>query len=177
MGWYTLGSAPSEADLKLHEQVTNAHKRQSETEIVTCALKFLQVSESALFLQMDPMALQASGAAKEFPVDIYESIIDIVEGNTRLVFIKSTYKVETGEAECIAVDHVAKPSSSSADTGLGNTCKCSVGLITDDKMTYLQCGSSDCSFDHTEKCDCHVERQNSVPPPISSGHSVWCHTR
>ncbi|KAK4510413.1 uncharacterized protein ATC70_004843 [Mucor velutinosus] len=102
MGWYTLGSSPSEADLKLHEQ-------------------FLQVSESALFLQMDPMALQATGAAKEFPVDIYESIIDIVEGNTRLAFIKSTYKVETGEAECIAVDHVAKPSSSSADTGLGNT--------------------------------------------------------
>ena len=81
------------------------------------------MSESALFLQMDPMALQPAGAAKEFPVDIYESIIDIVEGNTRLVFIKSTYKVETGEAECIAVDHVAKPSSSSADTGLGNTCK------------------------------------------------------
>lgn len=75
---------------------------------------------------MDPMTLQATGAAKEFPVDIYESIIDIVEGNTRLVFIKSTYKVETGEAECIAVDHVAKPSSSSADTGLGNTCKSSV---------------------------------------------------
>ncbi|KAI8643425.1 COP9 signalosome complex subunit 6 [Parasitella parasitica] len=102
MGWYTLGTAPSEADLKLHEQ-------------------FLQVSESALFLQMDPRALQPAGVAKDFPVDIYESVIDIVEGHTRLVFIKSTYKVETGEAECIAVDHVAKPSSSSADTGLGNT--------------------------------------------------------
>ncbi|CEP14864.1 hypothetical protein [Parasitella parasitica] len=102
MGWYTLGAEPSEADLKLHEQ-------------------FLQVSESALFLQMDPRALQPAGAAKEFPVNIYESVIDIVDGHTRLVFIKSAYKVETGEAECIAVDHVAKPSSSSADTGLGNT--------------------------------------------------------
>jgi COP9 signalosome complex subunit 6 len=82
------------------------------------------VSESALFLQMDPAAL-TPGAAKEFPVDIYESIIDIVDEHTRLVFIKSSYKVETGEAERIAVDHVAKPSSSSAENGLGNTCKCS----------------------------------------------------
>jgi COP9 signalosome complex subunit 6 len=79
------------------------------------------VSESALFLQMDPTAL--SGGEREFPVDIYESTIDMVDEHTRLVFIKSSYKVETGEAECIAVDHVAKPSSSSSDTGLGSTCK------------------------------------------------------
>ncbi|GAA5798105.1 COP9 signalosome subunit 6 [Helicostylum pulchrum] len=100
MGWYSLGPKPTESDLKLHEQ-------------------FLQVNDSALFLQMDPNAL--SGGEREFPIDIYESIIDMVDERTRLVFIKSTYKVETGEAECIAVDHVAKPSSSSHDTGLGNT--------------------------------------------------------
>jgi COP9 signalosome complex subunit 6 len=80
------------------------------------------VSESALFLQLDPASL-TPGVAKEFPVDIYESIIDIVDEHTRLVFIKSSYKVETEEAERIAVDHVAKPSSSSAENGLGNTCK------------------------------------------------------
>ncbi|KAG2193353.1 hypothetical protein INT47_001017 [Mucor saturninus] len=100
MGWYSLGTTPTEADLKLHEQ-------------------FLRVNESALFLQMDPNAL--TGGEREFPVDIYESIIDIVDESVRPVFIKSTYKVETGEAECIAVDHVAKPSSSSKDTGLGST--------------------------------------------------------
>ncbi|GAA5810105.1 hypothetical protein MFLAVUS_003524 [Mucor flavus] len=100
MGWYSLGPKPTESELKLHEQ-------------------FLQVNDSALFLQMDPNAL--SGGEREFPIDIYESIIDMVDERTRLVFIKSTYKVETGEAECIAVDHVAKPSSSSHDTGLGNT--------------------------------------------------------
>lgn len=81
------------------------------------------MNESALFLQMDPNAL--TGGEREFPVDIYESIIDIVDERVRPVFIKSTYKVETGEAECIAVDHVAKPSSSSKDTGLGSTCKSS----------------------------------------------------
>lgn len=82
----------------------------------------MEVSESALFLQLDPIVL-SQGGAREFPVNIYESMFDLVEGHTRLVFIKSTYKVETGEAECIAVDHVAKPSTSSTDTGLGNTCK------------------------------------------------------
>ena len=82
------------------------------------------MNESALFLQLDPTAL--TSGARDFPLQVYESIIDMVDGNTRLVFIKSTYKVETGEAECIAVDHVAKPSSSSSDTGLGSTCKSSV---------------------------------------------------
>ncbi|KAI8075409.1 putative COP9 signalosome, subunit CSN6 [Gilbertella persicaria] len=102
MGWYSLGSTPSETDLRLHEQ-------------------FLQLNESALFLQLDPNTLTTSGGVKEFPVDIYESIMDIVNERTRLAFIKADYKVETGEAERIAVDHVAKPSSSSAETGLGST--------------------------------------------------------
>ncbi|KAI8889415.1 COP9 signalosome subunit 6 [Backusella circina FSU 941] len=100
MGWYSLGSKPTEAELKIHEQ-------------------FLQVNESCLFLQMDPSGL--TGGAREFPVTIYESIIDVVEGNMRVVFIKASYKVETEEAERIAVDHVAKPSSSSADSGVGSS--------------------------------------------------------
>lgn len=125
MGWYSLGPKPTESDLKLHEQVkyiTRIKKKGGgEHNELTQSKKFLQVNDSALFLQMDPNAL--SGGEREFPIDIYESIIDMVDERTRLVFIKSTYKVETGEAECIAVDHVAKPSSSSHDTGLGNTRK------------------------------------------------------
>ncbi|KAI8354051.1 maintenance of mitochondrial structure and function-domain-containing protein [Blakeslea trispora] len=102
MGWYSLGSTPTETDLKLHEQ-------------------FLQINESALFLQLDPSSLVNDVGIRDFPVNIYESIVDIVNEHTRLAFIKAAYRVETGEAECIAVDHVAKPSTSSADTGLGNT--------------------------------------------------------
>ncbi|KAI8333210.1 maintenance of mitochondrial structure and function-domain-containing protein [Choanephora cucurbitarum] len=102
MGWYSLGSTPNETDLKLHEQ-------------------FLQINESALFLQLDPSSLVTDSNIRDFPVSIYESIFDIVNERTRLAFIKAAYRVETGEAECIAVDHVAKPSTSSADTGLGNT--------------------------------------------------------
>ncbi|KAI9487392.1 MAG: hypothetical protein EXX96DRAFT_475803 [Benjaminiella poitrasii] len=99
MGWYSIGSVPTEADLQLHEQ-------------------FLKVNESSLFLQMNPIL-----SNREFPIDIYESIIDIHQG--RSVFVKSTYKTETEEAERIAVDHVAKPSSTSTTdtTSLGSTCK------------------------------------------------------
>ncbi|KAI8997505.1 COP9 signalosome subunit 6 [Pilobolus umbonatus] len=101
MGWYTIGSSPTNAELELHEQ-------------------FLQVSESALFLQLDPSAV--GNNAKEFPLEIYESVRDIMDDKkSRLVFIQTRYKVETGEAECIAVDHVAKPSTSSSDGGVGNT--------------------------------------------------------
>lgn len=50
--------------------------------------------------------------------------MDMAEGgHTRLAFIKASYKLETGEAERIAVDHVAKPSSTTSDTSLGNTRK------------------------------------------------------
>ncbi|KAI8388456.1 uncharacterized protein BYT42DRAFT_560151 [Radiomyces spectabilis] len=99
MGWYSLGAFPTEKDLKVHEQ-------------------FLQVNESALFLQMDPVSLAAG--SKEFPVVIYESIMDLDDETPRLMFVKSAYKVETEEAERIAVDHVAKPSTSSAESGVGN---------------------------------------------------------
>ncbi|EIE81004.1 hypothetical protein RO3G_05709 [Rhizopus delemar RA 99-880] len=100
MGWYSIGIQPTELDLKLHEQ-------------------FLGVNESSLFLQMNPAALV--NGTKQFPIEIYEPIMDMVDGNyTRLVFIKTSYKLETGEAERIAIDHVAKPSSTTSDTSLGN---------------------------------------------------------
>lgn len=77
------------------------------------------MNESSLFLQMNPAALV--NGTKQFPIEIYEPMMDMVDGNyTRLVFIKTSYKLETGEAERIAIDHVAKPSSTTSDTSLGN---------------------------------------------------------
>ncbi|KAL0082436.1 maintenance of mitochondrial structure and function-domain-containing protein [Phycomyces blakesleeanus] len=99
MGWYSLGVAPTDSDLKIHEQ-------------------FLPMNESCLFLQMNPTALE--GGAKEFPVSIYESVFDIIDGQTRLGFVKAPYRVETNEAERIAIDQVAKPSTSENEVGLGS---------------------------------------------------------
>ncbi|CAH1767724.1 5663_t:CDS:2 [Entrophospora sp. SA101] len=45
--------------------------------------------------------------SKNLPITVYESIIDIINGQAQTLFIKSQYKIETGEAERIAVDHVA----------------------------------------------------------------------
>jgi COP9 signalosome complex subunit 6 len=85
---------------------------------------------------MDPSGL--TGGAREFPVTIYESTIDVVEGNMRFVFIKAPYKVETEEAERIAVDHVAKPSSSSTDSGIGSSRKVYIESIYIYKTSRLK---------------------------------------
>jgi COP9 signalosome complex subunit 6 len=61
-------------------------------------------NESPLFLQMNPYDIVTS---KNLPITVYESIIDLIDGQAQTMFIKSQYKIETGEAERIAVDHVA----------------------------------------------------------------------
>ncbi|KAI9092192.1 maintenance of mitochondrial structure and function-domain-containing protein [Phlyctochytrium arcticum] len=82
MGWYSTGSNPSAQDVVLHQQVT-------------------EFNESPLFLQLNPVAPANS---KEFPISIYEPNLT---AHAQLTFTKSQYKIETGEAERIAVDHVA----------------------------------------------------------------------
>ncbi|CAG8440894.1 8055_t:CDS:2 [Acaulospora morrowiae] len=85
LGWYTMGSFPTEADIEIHKQM-------------------MEFNESPLFLQMNPFEMVTS---KNLPITVYESIIDIIDGQAHTLFIKSQYKIETGEAERIAVDHVA----------------------------------------------------------------------
>lgn len=62
-------------------------------------------NESPLFLQLDPNEIPTP--ARSLPITLYESIVDIVDNQPQPMFIKASYKVETGEAERIAVDHVA----------------------------------------------------------------------
>ncbi|KAG1517117.1 hypothetical protein G6F53_001620 [Rhizopus delemar] len=70
---------------------------------------------------IQPTELDLKLHEQQFDIEFYEPIMDMVDGNyTRLVFIKTSYKLETGEAERIAIDHVAKPSSTTSDTSLGN---------------------------------------------------------
>jgi len=64
----------------------------------------IEFNDSPLFLQMNPFEMVTS---KNLPITVYESIIDIINGQAQTLFIKSQYKIETGEAERIAVDHVA----------------------------------------------------------------------
>jgi len=45
---------------------------------------------------------------KELPISIYESELHIIDEKPTNLFVKVPYKIETGEAERIAVDHVAR---------------------------------------------------------------------
>lgn len=78
----------------------------------------MKFNESPLFLQMNPFEMVTS---KNLPITVYESIIDIIDGQAHTLFIKSQYKIETGEAERIAVDHVAH--TVLGEGGEGSSCK------------------------------------------------------
>jgi COP9 signalosome complex subunit 6 len=73
--------------------------------------QFTQYNESPVFLKLNPGARHAA----DLPVTVYESVIDLVEGEATMLFVELPYTLATEEAERIGVDHVARMSSS--DTG------------------------------------------------------------
>ncbi|ORX87173.1 COP9 signalosome complex subunit 6-like protein [Basidiobolus meristosporus CBS 931.73] len=94
LGWYSVGSQPSSSDLAIHRQL-------------------MTYNESPLFLQLDPHDLTA---IRNLPITIYETFVDIVDEQAQTLFIQSNYKIETGEAERIAVDHVAHTVNESGES-------------------------------------------------------------
>jgi COP9 signalosome complex subunit 6 len=73
--------------------------------------QLLPYNENPLFLQLSPDSVTHG---KELPVGIYECITEIVNNHSQSLFIRAPYRVETGEAERVAVDHAAKPSGQGA---------------------------------------------------------------
>ena len=64
---------------------------------------------------------------KELPITVYETFVEgVTEGTPRNAFIKSNYKIETAEAERIAVDHVARAAN---DDG-SDSSSCRSGFAT-----------------------------------------------
>ncbi len=90
LGWYTIGGAPNERDIVLHKQICT-------------------INESPVLLKLDPF-----GKHTDLPVSVYESVIDIINGDVTMLFIELEYTLATEEAERIGVDHIAKHSSSNA---------------------------------------------------------------
>lgn len=104
VGWYSIGAAPTPSDLSIHTQL-------------------LAYNESPIFLQLHPDTLQSqsssSGAVSKLPLDMYESIVDIAGGKSETKFIRIAteaggYRVETYEAERIAVETASRVSVASA---------------------------------------------------------------
>ena len=79
---------PIENDIALHKQVCT-------------------INESPVLLKLDPF-----GKHTDLPVYIYESIIDLVNGEVTMLFIGIEFSLATDEAERIGVEHIAKLSSS-----------------------------------------------------------------
>jgi COP9 signalosome complex subunit 6 len=90
LGWYTIGTKPTDKDLILHKQICS-------------------VNESPVLLKLDPF-----GKHTDLPVYIYESIIEVVNQDIKILFIELEYTLATDEAERIGVDHIAKHSSGDA---------------------------------------------------------------
>jgi len=91
LGWYTTGDSTTEADIKVHKQIC-------------------QINESPIMLKLNPQA-----KSSQLPISLYESVIDLVNGEATMLFVELSYTLATEEAERIGVDHVARMSS--ADPG------------------------------------------------------------
>lgn len=87
IGWYTTGDVPTELDIKVHKQIC-------------------EINESPILLKLNPLAKQS-----DLPILLYESVIDLVNGQATMLFVELSYTLATEEAERIGVDHVARMSS------------------------------------------------------------------
>ncbi len=85
LGWYTTGEGPDGSDIHVHKQIC-------------------EINESPVFLKLNPFAR----GAQDLPVSMYESVIDLVNGEATMLFVELGYTLATEEAERIGVDHVAR---------------------------------------------------------------------
>ncbi|KAK4398703.1 COP9 signalosome complex subunita [Sesamum angolense] len=85
LGWYSTGSDAQESDM------------------------LMDINESPVYVLLNP---SINPAQKDLPITIYESELHVIDGIPQLIFVRSSYTIETVEAERISVDHVAhlKPS-------------------------------------------------------------------
>ncbi|KAF7268401.1 COP9 signalosome subunit 6 [Rhynchophorus ferrugineus] len=88
IGWYTTGDTPNNSDIKVHKQIC-------------------EINESPIMLKLNPYDKNID----HLPVCLYESVIDLVNGEATVLFVSLTYTLATEEAERIGVDHVARMSS------------------------------------------------------------------
>nr|CAG4636301.1 EOG090X08T4 [Eubosmina coregoni]SVE69893.1 EOG090X08T4 [Eubosmina coregoni] len=87
LGWYTTGDAPNESDIHVHKQIC-------------------EINESPVILKLNPFTRNS-----DLPVTMYESVIDLVNGEATMLFVELSYTLATEEAERIGVDHVARMAS------------------------------------------------------------------
>eukprot|EP00026_Physarum_polycephalum_P011878 Phypoly_transcript_12126.p1 GENE.Phypoly_transcript_12126~~Phypoly_transcript_12126.p1 ORF type:complete len:283 (+),score=52.41 Phypoly_transcript_12126:62-910(+) len=88
LGWYSTSNGVAVSDLAIHKQ-------------------FLEINESPIYLALDAAAAFQQ-ATKDLPITIFESELHVVQDQPTMLFVKVPYRIQTGEAERIGVDHVAR---------------------------------------------------------------------
>ncbi|XP_018420308.1 PREDICTED: COP9 signalosome complex subunit 6 [Nanorana parkeri] len=116
LGWYTTGGPPEPSDIHIHKQVC-------------------EIIESPLFLKLNPMTKHT-----DLPVSVYESVIDIVNGEATMLLAELPYTLATEEAERIGVDHVARMTA----TGSGENSTDYMAAWM--RLAQLSCNISDLLF-------------------------------
>ncbi|KAF8343770.1 maintenance of mitochondrial structure and function-domain-containing protein [Cantharellus anzutake] len=86
IGWYTVAAGPTQAHAAIHEQ-------------------FTAFITTPLLLILSPGSQSETGG---LPIKVYEAIVEIKDRQTRTAFVPVPEKIETGEAERIAVDWTAR---------------------------------------------------------------------
>ena len=100
LGWYTTGELPNENDIHVHKQIC-------------------EINESPVILKLNPFTRNS-----DLPVAMYESVIDLVNGEATMLFVELSYTLATEEAERIGVDHVARMASGDlSESSQGTICK------------------------------------------------------
>ncbi|CAO2630251.1 COP9 signalosome complex subunit 6 [Lemmus lemmus] len=102
LGWYTTGGPPDPSDIHVHKQV-------------------YRLNQVHLFL----VRVALSPSVLQLPVSVFESVIDIINGEATMLFAELTYTLATEEAERIGVDHVARMTA----TGSGENSTVAEHLI------------------------------------------------
>ncbi|KDN43673.1 Mov34-domain-containing protein [Tilletiaria anomala UBC 951] len=113
LGWYSVGPVPTLQDVQIHQQL-------------------LGYNEAPIFLQLSPTNTRVAEAAAsgELPLSTYESTVEIVHGETKMFFVPTGYRIDTGEAERVAVDFASRPAES------GNDAAASSSLLGNLKSSY-----------------------------------------
>ncbi|PWZ01369.1 Mov34-domain-containing protein [Testicularia cyperi] len=96
LGWYTTGSAPASDDLEVHKQLAS----YNETPLL------VQLSQNVT-------SFQEADRNGELPIKVYESVVELIHGEATSFFVPATYRIDTGEAERIAIDHASKAGAGS----------------------------------------------------------------
>eukprot|EP01111_Echinosteliopsis_oligospora_P012919 TRINITY_DN4506_c0_g1_i1.p1 TRINITY_DN4506_c0_g1~~TRINITY_DN4506_c0_g1_i1.p1 ORF type:complete len:313 (-),score=102.33 TRINITY_DN4506_c0_g1_i1:64-1002(-) len=88
LGWYSTGTSVSPSDIEVHRQ-------------------FIEFNESPVYLLIDAQAAY-NPQVRDIPITIFESELHVVQDKPTFLFVKVPYRIQTGEAERIGVDHVAR---------------------------------------------------------------------